>query len=228
MLGQVQLFGGLDSAERNARNRRQYAAATSAWSRRIAVTPRRGDSARSSSARCAYPPAPLLIVAGPGAGKTCTLVERMHWLISEQRITTRPLSSRSPSPTARRRRWRSASAARLAPLPPAAGRRWRPSINSACTMHPRTCGVARVARAADDPRGRGGGGSSSPPRRMTGIGRPRCVGAGADGAISPGPPADADCADRAASSRRARWRPATPPRNARAARWISPICSRCR
>ncbi|MHB9131606.1 MAG: UvrD-helicase domain-containing protein [Armatimonadota bacterium] len=85
VMGQIQLFTGLPfMTEKKPRAKRATEKTNPVEAPAPAETPQ-GMSPEQEQA-IHYPPAPLLIVAGPGAGKTRTLVERIAWLTTEQGI----------------------------------------------------------------------------------------------------------------------------------------------
>lgn len=83
VLGQIQLFAGLAPAEKKRPVARVQETAPA-----YTPAPESVSSGLSEEQQRAVqaPPAPLVIVAGPGAGKTRTLVERINWLVSEHGI----------------------------------------------------------------------------------------------------------------------------------------------
>lgn len=84
VMGQIQLFAGLSFAETPKPKAPRAAGPVASAEAPVADAPH-GLSAEQERA-VQYPPTPLVIVAGPGAGKTRTLVERIAWLVTEQDV----------------------------------------------------------------------------------------------------------------------------------------------
>jgi len=83
VVGQVQLFAGLSPLPVKRKIKRQP--------QETPIEPAPAPSVASGLSpeqqrAVQHPPGPLLIVAGPGAGKTRTLVERIAWLVAQQRV----------------------------------------------------------------------------------------------------------------------------------------------
>lgn len=83
VLGQIRLFPGMLPTKPPARETPTAYPAEQEPSAAEFPIAKHGLSDEQRQAVTA-PPAPLLIVAGPGAGKTRTLVERIAWLVEEQ------------------------------------------------------------------------------------------------------------------------------------------------
>ncbi|HEX2948373.1 MAG TPA: UvrD-helicase domain-containing protein [Armatimonadota bacterium] len=89
VLGQIQLFAGLSFASVTPRQQREAASTPVAQTAAIDETTTDNEDGLSNEQQTAveYPPSPLVIVAGPGAGKTRTLVERIAHMVSQRDIT---------------------------------------------------------------------------------------------------------------------------------------------
>ncbi|MHB9023807.1 MAG: UvrD-helicase domain-containing protein [Armatimonadota bacterium] len=85
VLGQIQLFGGL-AFESKKKSPPKRAPEPQVAEPPVDYTPAESGLSEEQQQAIHYPPAPLVIVAGPGAGKTRTLVERIARLVTEEAI----------------------------------------------------------------------------------------------------------------------------------------------
>ena len=172
VMGQIQLFAGLSFAAPTP------AQPTAIVPEPVVATAPMGPLENAEQEQAiTYPPAPLLIVAGPGAGKTRTLVERIAHLVTARGVDPAAMLAITFSNRAAREMTERISA-RLTDLSVAG----RPTVATFHKLglrpHHRTSCAPRFTRHAAHPAGRGSG------RALRGVraGRPaqyRGVGNGA-------------------------------------------------